>query len=291
MKSAGDGTGKTEVGTMRSILFCFWAWPLVCAFGAGCGEKKEPPKEKRKPAQARPGPARPPAGRPGPRTEPPAPMPRTRPVAAPTSDARTPGPPPQDAKISAGGRLPHNECNVTYRAGSKNFDLRNYEDAVAEFVRFVSGQCWGRITRSTEVWLSYRAFHATCRTKDGRYQNAFKALLEKACAGWGADRPPCNKAKRCPARKSTDHFQCNDLYKKGSAAAKAKDHRATYDTFTEFEKLGCFGSLTPTSDQWAAYRAMKAAEALGKPRDHFVDRLKVACRANPGWPCRHGPGK
>lgn len=273
---------------MRSTITNISIAVLAFALAAGCGKKKGErsagDRKSAKPSEARPRDTATP--RPRPRVEPPAPRPRTEPPRPPAPDTRPPGPPPKETKIPQGQKIPHSECNVTYRAGTKNFRLKNFEGAVSEFVRFVSGQCWGRTTRSTEAWMAYRAFQSTCKTKDQKHQHAFKALLAKACAKWGADRPPCHKAKRCPAARTTDRSKCRELYKKGTDAAK--DNQTAYDAFVEFNQAGCFGTLTRTSDQWAAYRAIKAADALGKPKDEFVSRLKAACAVKPNWACKKG---
>jgi hypothetical protein len=270
---------------MRLTIPCIAVLAFVVA--TGCGKKKgKPSADDRKATTARPGDRAGPPSRP--RVEPPPSRPRTEPPRPPAPDARPPGPPPKEAKIPQAQKIPHSECNITYRAGSKNFRLKNFEGAVAEFVRFVSGRCWGRITRSTEAWMAYRAFQSTCKTKDQKYQHAFKALLVKACGKWGGDRPPCDKAKRCPAAKTTDRFKCRELYKKGTDAAKANDNQTAYDAFVEFNHAGCFGALSRTSDQWAAYRAIKAADALSKPKEEFVARLKTACAVKPNWACKKG---
>lgn len=187
--------------------------------------------------------------------------------------------------IPKGSEIPHAQCNLTYRSGSDLFRENKFEQAIAKFTKYITGQCFDRITASTDLWLTERAFLSACQIPTKKHMNAFKALRAKACKKYGDDKP-CDKPPECPGKR-VDRAKCNELYSSGSSATKQKDHKLALTKFSAFAKEGCFGKLTKTTDMWASYRGILAARALSKPEEPFLGELKKVCKKKrKAWACK-----
>ncbi|MBU1239001.1 hypothetical protein KKF84_12560 [Myxococcota bacterium] len=187
--------------------------------------------------------------------------------------------------IPTGSEIPHSQCNAIYGSGTASFRAKKFDDAVDAFAKYITGQCFDRISNTMDLWLTQWGFLSACQTSTRKHLLAFKTFRAKACKKYG-DAIPCDKPPRCPGEKSK-HEKCNELYTKGSAAFNKKDFTTALTSLTEFEKGECFGLINTSVDLWASYRGVKAAESLKKPTGSFLEQLKKVCKGQPGaWACK-----
>ncbi len=186
--------------------------------------------------------------------------------------------------ISQGAELPGRDCVRLYRSGTTSFRAKEYEKAVRDLAEYVKGRCVGRVSQTVDLWAAWRGMLAACRHPSHRHLHAFQQLLEKVCE----DQPeawPCKKGPACPKEQENVGPKCRELYKEASGEFKAGNLAAAYDKFLEYAKTNCFSHLTRTTWEWSAYRALVAAEKLGRPKAPFLPHARRVCRESQAWPC------
>jgi len=80
-------------------------------------------------------------------------------------------------------------CTALYNNGTQAFKEQKYQECLDLFNEYRTKGCFGRLTKSTDLWVAYRAIVSA--NKLGKESNAFMSKLKATCrvkSGW-----PCKK--------------------------------------------------------------------------------------------------